>query len=29
VWSSVVTDALALGGVVQDLERWSGTLGGS
>lgn len=29
VWTSVVTDALALGGVVQDLERWSGTLGGS
>lgn len=29
VWSSVVTDALVLGGVVQDLERWSGTLGGS
>jgi len=29
VWSSVVADALALGGVVQDLERWSGTLGGS
>ncbi len=29
VWSAVVADALALGGVVQDLERWSGTLGGS
>lgn len=29
VWSSVVTDALALGGVVQDLERWSGTFGAS
>nr|WP_315464569.1 hypothetical protein [uncultured Rhodoferax sp.] len=29
VWSAVVADALALGGVVQDLERWSGSLGGS
>ena len=29
VWSAVVVDALALGGVVQDLERWSGSLGGS
>jgi len=28
VWSAVVADALALGGVVQDLERWSGALGG-
>lgn len=28
VWSAVVADALALGGVVQDLERWSGSLGG-
>jgi hypothetical protein len=27
VWSAVVVDALALGGVVQDLERWSGSLG--
>lgn len=28
-WSSVVEEALVLGGVVQDLERWSGTVGGS
>ncbi|MDH4451105.1 MAG: hypothetical protein QE265_11040 [Rhodoferax sp.] len=27
VWSAVVADALALGSVVQDLERWSGRLG--
>jgi hypothetical protein len=28
IWSAVVAEALALGNVVQDLERWSGTLGG-
>ncbi|WP_296510791.1 hypothetical protein [Rhodoferax sp.] len=27
-WNSVVTEALKLGVVVQDLERWSGVLGG-
>lgn len=28
-WSAVVADALTLGAVVQDLERWSGSLGGA
>lgn len=28
VWNAVVADALMLGGVVQDLERWSDSLGG-
>ena len=27
VWGGVVQEAMALGGVVQDLERWSRTLG--
>lgn len=27
-WQAVVTEAMALGGVVQDLERWSGSLAG-
>lgn len=27
VWAGVVQEAVALGGVVQDLERWSRTLG--
>lgn len=27
-WSAVVADALALGGVVTDLEKWSDALGG-
>jgi hypothetical protein len=27
-WRTVVEDALTLGGVVQDLERWSGSLAG-
>lgn len=27
-WSAVVADALTLGGVVQDLERWSGSFQG-
>ncbi|HCX83409.1 MAG: hypothetical protein A3E00_01390 [Curvibacter sp. RIFCSPHIGHO2_12_FULL_63_18] len=29
VWAGVVQEAMALGGVVQDLERWSRTLGAS
>ena len=28
VWNAVVADAMELGSVVQDLERWSGALGG-
>jgi len=28
-WAGVVQEAMALGGVVQDLERWSRTLGAS
>ncbi|MBK7002451.1 MAG: hypothetical protein IPH35_21615 [Rhodoferax sp.] len=28
VWNAVVADAIELGSVVQDLERWSGALGG-
>ncbi len=28
VWRAVVADAMELGSVVQDLERWSGALGG-
>jgi len=28
-WSAVVAEALSLGAVVQDLERWSGSLGGT
>lgn len=28
VWHAVVADAMELGSVVQDLERWSGALGG-
>ena len=27
VWNAVVAEAQSLGGVVQDLERWSGSLG--
>lgn len=27
-WLAVVAEAMALGGVVQDLERWSGSLSG-
>jgi len=28
VWNSVIAEALTLGAVVQDLERWSGALSG-
>ena len=28
-WNAVVAEAMALGVVVQDLERWSGAMGGS